>query len=184
MVFTTEKISGFYCADREIRIYDEEGIIFYTFNNTNRIKTGFNLPTGKYITENDLKPVQKPFKYRLPKMPKSERSLNPPPNIEVIYDVNPNKCSVYLNQGIIIFDNEYKTCPKFIKTYILFHEIGHYNYGGNGEKSERNCDTYALINMLKRGYNPSQCRLANKVTLNSEFRHKACYELTKKIKHA
>jgi hypothetical protein len=53
--------------------------------------------------------------------------------------------------------------------YILLHEVGHYFYSGQGQKSEIYCDLFSANEMLKIGFNPSQIKWAQSGTLsNSE----------------
>ena len=57
--------------------------------------------------------------------------------------------------------------PLPVKDYIKFHELGHYFYSGEGNKSEILCDLFAKNCMLKCGYNPSQVRWAQNGTLSN-----------------
>ena len=163
MVFKVNKISGFFTMDREVRIYTLDGEIFYFSNN--RKVTKFNLPKGVYKTDNNIKLNIKPFSFKVKKLPPFERCLKRPKKIKLFFQPNPNKCTVRLNEGIIIMDTAIKELPKPCIMFVLGHELGHYYY-----KSENKCDNYSFNLLLKQGYNPSQLIWASELTLNSVFR--------------
>lgn len=176
------KITGFYTNDKSITVFERGFIPMYRYENPDGLKIRFNLPSGIFQTYNNLKQMEEPVKYKLPYLAAKERNYQTPPNLTIVFQPNPNKCSVYLDKGLIVMDNVYRDYPSYMVKYILFHEIGHYWYGGNGERSEKKCDTFAAYHMLKRGYNPSQVKLANGLTINSEFRKAACSHFLKKVK--
>jgi hypothetical protein len=52
----------------------------------------------------------------------------------------------------------------------MFHELGHYFYS-----DEKKCDLFAAIQMMKRGFNPSQCGIAIDSALSAKsFDRKFC----------
>lgn len=142
-----------------VRIYDRSGRPFYFFNAEGPVH--FNLPKGEFLTENSLTPC--PFrKYRLPKLPKYERTLPLPKKFTIRYGENPNTCSVFLREGYILADNSLKELPTPARTFIYFHELGHYYY-----TTEEYCDLFSAREMLKRGFNPSHIAEAPRITLRS-----------------
>jgi hypothetical protein len=158
-IFSTDGIKGFRCEDREVKIYDQHGKPFYFFTLPEiQRHVKFNLPKGKYFTQNTLSEVN-PVKYDLPKLPARERYSK----VEVFpitISENPNKCSINFTKKIIIIDPELTKLPAFILYYILEHERGHFYY-----ETEKYADLFAAYQMLKNGFNPSQIAQANNITL-------------------
>ena len=162
MLFVKDK-KGFSTTDKKIRIFDVNGKPFYFFDRTRGKATKFNLPPGKYETENIINELPAPVKYRIKPMPKAERYRKLPEKFKFIGADNPNKCSVFLNKGIIVFDKEFvKQQIKPSLVFIGLHELGHFFY-----ESEHKCDHFAAFQMLKLGYNPSQCTMSTNLTLNN-----------------
>jgi hypothetical protein len=75
----------------------------------------------------------------------------------------------------------------------MFHENGHCFYGGEKDKNSQRyedlefyCDAYACKNMLKRGFNPSQCLYAIELCLSENLtarnRKDRIFEWLKKVK--
>lgn len=179
-IFKVSQKSGFYSFDPVVKIYDNNGKLFYLKENKNG-KLYFNLPTGVYKTFNTLS-KQKPRKYKETKLPKANNPKQLPLRFKIVYCKNPNKCSVDNNKHIIYFDYSFKNVPLPVKDYIKFHELGHYFYSGQGNKSEILCDLFAKNCMLKCGYNPSQIRWAQSGTLgNSKTSKQRKSKLNKKI---
>jgi len=146
------RITGF-SGRVPITIFDAKGRVFY-----NKVKSRnsggiiyFNLPPGRYSTDNELQILPRPIKYKCPKLPKPERILNIP-ELKIVVEPNPRKCSIYFATGLIKIDPEYAARPLPQLMHILFHEIGHFLY-----KTEYKCDLFSCNNMLKYGFNPSQC---------------------------
>lgn len=147
-----EKISGFR-AKAPIRIYDAKDRLFYCKENSisSDKSVHFNLPAGEYRSERIPKRLRGPIRYILPKLPKPEYK-RPLPELKIILENNPRKCSVYFATGIIKLDPKFADQPLPNITHILFHELGHFLY-----ISEWKCDLFSCHNMLKLGFNPSQC---------------------------
>lgn len=163
--FIVKNKTGFYCFDAIVKIYDNRGILFYFKENKNG-KIYFNLPTGVYSTFNSLS--KKTFRvYNLSKLPTANNKKDLPKTFKIIYCENPHKCSVDNDKHIIYFDYSFKDMPLPVKDYIKFHELGHYFYSGQGNRSEILCDLFAKNCMLKIGYNPSQIRWAQSGTLTN-----------------
>ena len=155
---TVLRPSGFKTSG-DVRVYDLEGRPFYFFNSSGPVH--FNLPKGKYRIENSLTPAA--FRrYKLPNLPKYERNLPLPKKFVIKYGDNPNTCSVFLKEGFILADNSLKELPTPARTFIYFHELGHYFY-----TSEEKCDLFAAREMLKRGFNPSHVAESPRITLRS-----------------
>ena len=74
-------------------------------------------------------------------------------------------------------DEFFLQLPRYMRVYVFFHEIGHYYY-----ESEEGADRVAQIEMLKRGYNPSQIDQASKATLNDSSRKHYTTGYLKKVK--
>lgn len=162
--FTVKTRSGFKSFDTIVKIYDKSGILFYCKENKEGL-LHFNLPIGEYLTYNDLIP-SKLRVYKLPKLPKPNNVKTLPNDFKIIFANNPNKCSVDNKNHVIIFDNSFKKQPIPVLDYILFHELGHYFYSNEGNKSEINCDLFAMKKMLEIGYNPSQIHWVQYGTLS------------------
>lgn len=162
--FTVKTKSGFKSFDTVVKIYDKNGILFYCKDNKQGL-LHFNLPKGEYLTYNNLMP-SKLRVYKLPKLPKANNVKTLPNDFKIIFAENPNKCSVDNKNHIIIFDNSFKKQPIPVIDYILFHELGHYLYSEQGNKSEINCDLFAMKKMLEIGYNPSQILWVQSGTLS------------------
>ena len=156
--------TGFSCIDNQLLIFDKNKIPFY-FRDNNKTTFKFNLPVGTYYTENNLVKLNRPCFYTSPKLKPFYFNKTLPNRFKIVYENNPNKCSVDLTRGIIIFDNSFKNEPRFIKDFIKFHELGHYRYSGRGQESEKDCDNFSVHCMIKIGYNPSQINVASKYTL-------------------
>ena len=151
--------------DGVILINDRSGYC-YSFKNETGEPHIFNLPRGTYYTKNKVVKCKRVLIYDLAiSLPEGYRKL--PKKLTYEYAVNKHKCSVYPDKGLIVFDNSFKKIPRFIKQYIVFHELGHYFYFGNKGISEAKCDTFANLCMYIIGYNPTQCYIANQWSLSN-----------------
>jgi len=84
----------------------------------------------------------------------------------VLFRNNPNKCSIDVNSGTLIFDKNFFKQLNIVQLYfILSHELGHYFY-----YSEHKADAFARFVMLMLGFNPSQIVAAASSTLIDKFR--------------
>lgn len=169
------KTEGFGSLDSEIIIREKNGKVFYLYKNPKKMFCEFNLPKGNFYTNNKLAKLTEPKKYKLPQLPPFERRLKIPAKIRISYGKNKNKCSVFLEEGKIIFDKDFKrqlSTPTFV--FVICHELGHYYYGGHNPvkepkkylESETKCDIFAIKLMLKNGYNPSQIVLSSRFSLS------------------
>jgi hypothetical protein len=172
LIFSTDGVRGFRCADDEIKIYDRLGKPFYFFTKpAMQPSVKFNLPKGKYFTSNTLTEIN-PVRYDLPKLPKRERHGKEPELYKTVIAENPNKCSINYDQELIIIDPEICKLPTFVLCYILHHEIGHFYYS-----TEKYADLYAANQMLKHGFNPSQVQQANNLTLSDRNVNRKIYAI-------
>lgn len=147
-------------------IYDSKGIMFYSDKFTTVIAEGkrlfFNLPRGEYLIKGFIQKLSAPVENENIQLPKPER-FKPLKKYRIIYKKNPNKCTIYYNAGIIVFDTSFKNYPKFIRDNIYFHEMGHHIY-----KSEELADLFAAKKMLDKGYNKSQVGLTSLLALSEK----------------
>ena len=164
------KKTGFISGPVElIEIFDSTGRIFYR-SRAGKNGLAFNLPKGNYLIPENVKirPLSSPINFPMPKLPKREKPFELPkipPVVEIVE--NPNKASIHIGKSKIWIDPEIakKGIPQL--AFILFHELGHYLYF-----SEEKCDTFAMRQMIKQGFNPSQCGVAVYDTLGDYERSK------------
>lgn len=159
MEFRVNEKTGFVTSDRFVRIFDERGMLFY-FRNPSKLPFRFNLPKGTYSSGNSLKRTQ-PRKYKLPMLPKYERTTKPHKQVQLLFGNNPHKASIFIDKGIILFDYAIRDLSIPQQRQIFYHELAHYHY-----KTEAYCDLFAVRRMLIEGFNPSQCYYSVKGTLN------------------
>lgn len=164
MIIKLKNKTGFIHFGKYVYIEDVNKNPFYFKQNKSGVHK-FNLPPGVYFSNEKIYKLKKPVFYSYPQLPERYFFDFRPKKLKVFYSENPDKCTVELKNGIVIFDNEFKNAPKFIKDYILAHETGHYFYSGRGEQSEIDCDKFARLTLLKKGYNPSQLNTASFFTL-------------------
>lgn len=160
-----ENKAGFYSLFPFV-IYEINGNVFYSSDFTDKIEKGkplyFNLPAGQYLYEGSLTKLDNPVKTIKIELPPPERNLQKK-RYEIIFGINPNRCTIYYKAGIILFDNAFKEAPLYIKYEIYFHELGHHFY-----KTEKFADLYAAKKMLDLGFNPSQIGRTSLITLRSD----------------
>ena len=183
MILDIKKPSSFFTTDKKVFVYDDRGNIFYMHPNRTR-KLTFNLPVGKYSTNNTIKQVG-----FIPYVPFVEHFSDPAIHEYRVYEApNKHKASIIPHKKTIIvsdkvryndgssFDiGEYKPCD----TFLMCHEKAHRKVGGNrynritGEiifDAEQACDNIAENYMLSHGFNPSQVKLAKQLILSSAKR--------------
>lgn len=167
--FKVDKKSGFQSFDKNLLIIDSnDGIPFYFRPNENQNQK-FNLPVGDYETQNKIYKLKKPIFYSLPKMKTRYNFQKYPTKLKIFFGYNPNKCTVDLDNHTILFDESFRNEPRFVIDFIKFHELGHFRYSGKGLQSEKDCDNFACLCMLIVGYNPSQIRTANEISLGNHL---------------
>lgn len=165
MKFFVNKKSGFSSKDKLIVVYDQNGDIFYFKHNNVGLQT-FNLPIGEYQTNNNLS-ARKPLDYRLFKLPYRRKVRNI--NLVEHFAENPNKASVDTGKNIAIYDNSFKDGQKVCFDFVKCHELGHFYFFDEGQKSEQQCDMFAYNMLIEYGYNPSQIIYAQKNTLSNNL---------------
>lgn len=175
-----EEKTGF-LSTLPFKIFDMSGQIFYSSEFTNKIANGqkleFNLPAGQYKYDGSFVKLDNPVRTENIHLPLKERNI-PHGRYEIVFGNNPNKCSIFYDKGIILFDNSFKKKPLYVRYTIYFHELGHHWY-----KTEGKADLYAAKKLLDLGFNPSQIQIAllESLTLPESFERKMnmVYKLTK-----
>lgn len=172
---TLSKKTGFMVTEPNtpINIRDDRGIMFYT---TEPILPTyvFNLPAGKYIVDSgSFKPMAKPMPFKLESEPMPETAVPVMPvNFKIEFAPNPNKCTIFWPEKMIVFDTKFIDSPYPDIFFIYFHEFGHSKYGFDRlytpEQAEAFCDLYASNAMLKMGFNPSQIKKTPHDTLSEK----------------
>lgn len=164
MYFEIENTTGYESNSPIIEVIDNRGLPFYYFNNPERKEIKFNLIKGAYYTESDLNALHRPLTYVPYDLPKKEKNNIVHDNINLIVEDNPNKASIDISKGLIIIDTKFfNEIETPFANFLLFHELGHYYY-----KSEEKCDMFSASEMLKIGFNPSQCFYANSICLSDK----------------
>jgi len=177
---TVPKKSGFAVTDQNtpVNIRDDRGIMFYTTEPIMPVDS-FNLPAGKYMVDSGyFKKLASPVVFKKQKMPFPETAFATLPlNFKIAFGMNPNKCTIFWKQKLILFDDgsgsgvDFREVPRPYFDFILNHEYGHsfYGYGTlyTPEQYEAYCDLFASNRMLDMGYNPSQIINSPKATLSS-----------------
>ena len=179
MQIVISKKTGFTTDAPNVAIYNDDFSPFYVKTRQGS-KLQFNLPPGAYYCEQPLTQLKKPVEYKLPALPKPERKVILPSNpIQIIFRPNPNKCSIFLNLGLIVCDPSIQVKSRAEKMFVIYHELGHYMY-----KTEKFCDIYAACRMIEDGFNPSQCVFSVNGCLSdaSAERKKEIFNFSKKIK--
>ncbi len=167
-------------------VYDEKKNPFYWHTNRERSIT-FNLPKGKYYTENKLTKKSKFLPYGNEKPPKFPAKSSFIKDLKIYRRPNPNKASISLERRIIVVDPKYwDSSYKPLQVFVLRHEIYHYFFHckSHAEREnrfihqhyEKECDNAAKAWMLQNGYNPTQVSLAIKMLLKGQER-KDCMQL-------
>ena len=173
MVFTLDKITGFYSYSPVICIYKYDKPFYAnTLKNGNKVME-WNMPPGEYdLIEGNFKKFLKPLEYNLISLPKSLNEIKFPGKVKIYWTDNPNKCSVDLKDKYkmkVYFDHSFKNVSPYVRTWVLGHELGHYVYRGNGQKSEKLCDHLGGNLMLKNGYNPKQIDAAIEIAISNGY---------------
>lgn len=174
MELNLQSITGFSCSDNVIDVKNKKGKGLYYFANPKGRTITFNLIPGKWFTKNELKRLDRPVKFVTPELDKPELNRPIKPFKFRVGD-NPNKCTIDFSPPDyvdIFIDKEIanQAIPFFV--FVMFHENGHFFYGGKMKgspgyyASETKCDKYACKQMLEMGFNPSQCLFAIELCLS------------------
>lgn len=179
MQFILPHKASFITYDKDVKIFDDRKKEFYFFKwDYEREYLLFNLPKGKYYTENKIQKI-KNFDFTLNELPPPEtNSYQIIKKINIIPASNNHKGSIIIDtingKADIYYDKSLDDLPYFCKDFIIGHELGHLYY-----ISEDLCDVYSRNLLLKLGYNPSQLNKAIAKTLpllTAEAHHR--YELS------
>lgn len=136
---------------KPIIIRDFRGKLFYSTEGLKPVKK-FNLPEGNYFIEKGhFSELKRPIKYKLSKLPPAKRKFKKPFSFKIVFDHNPNKCTISWATDTIIFDNSMRDETLPVLYFILFHEYGHSVYG-----NEKAADLMSANLMKIKGFNPSQ----------------------------
>jgi hypothetical protein len=164
--FVVDKKTGFCSHNSPVLIFEQKRKrVFYFHNGNPNGKFYFNLPKGKYFTENKIEKMSFPIPVELPILPAAEKNKQLPKKVTVNFIENPYKASILVDQHKIFVDHKIMKLPLPSIFFVMFHEIGHYYY-----KDEKKCDLFAVREMLKRGFNPSQCGIAIDQALSEKSR--------------
>ena len=151
---TLSKKTGFRIVDptKPVIIRDNRGILFYsTESQVPRINC-FNLPGfGTYWVEGQIKPSPKPVSYPYAKLPPLKKRYESPFDFQVIWGINPNKCTIDWEGKTILFDSQFLEKPLPEVFFILCHEYGHAYFA-----QETLADQMGGNYMKALGFNPSQ----------------------------
>lgn len=176
-------ITGIACRDEIIKLTNREGRTLYYFENPERKRVTFNIPTGEWQTDNDLTRLRRPLIYVCPKLPKPDKTGDIKP-LKYFVEDNPNKCSIDVKTGNVIIDKSIFEKDIPFLCFVLFHENGHFFYKGGTFSGEACCDIFAAKKMMERGYNPSQIYFAQEFCLSEKSieRKDFLYNWLKKVK--
>lgn len=162
-LISIDKKTGFKALDNQVVILDRNLQPFYSWQG----KTGFlfNLPVGIYYTASRTEKRPKPKEFKIPALPTPEKKgAKLPKAIKIKIGENPHKASIWTRDNFILFDSGlFKIHSKPRIVYIFLHEIGHYFY-----RTEWKADLFAAVQMLKKGYNPSQIFDASRNSLSKK----------------
>lgn len=190
--------TGFKVTDKTvpINIRDYRGILFYSTESLLPYVESFNLPAGEYMIDSGFfSQMSAPVDFTLEPLPKSEVLFpDDPTNFSIEFAPNPNKCTIYWKEKMIVFDDgtatgiNFAECPLPEFYFILYHEYGHSRYGFGRlytpNEVEAYCDLYSSNKMLSQGYNPSQIMAAPKKTLSSKQDYRKDYIETTLLNNA
>ena len=88
---------------------------------------------------------------------------------KLIYAPNHHSpASIGVEKGYIVYNKYFTTLPKAFQEFIMFHEKGHRHY-----ETEKYCDLFASLKMLKKGFGKSVALQCLRFTLRNENKEKA-----------
>jgi hypothetical protein len=159
-----DKTQGFKSFSPVIHIKDGRGKTFYYFDNKKGERITFNLPKGEYkVFDCFISDLKRPLTYVCPPLPKREKNIPVTQNFDVKVGINKNKASIDVREGFVLLDEKFiqEDLPQLI--FIQFHELGHFLYF-----TEWKCDVFSASEMLKRGFNPTQCYYSSAFCLSQK----------------
>lgn len=141
------------------KVFDENGKLYYfryLNGKTPRIK--FNIPDqGKYTTNAPIQivkiaPIEIPDCF--PELPPAVRDRWQP--VTMLYNPDLDRITttpirIYSQTGVIEYGNKFLSYPKPIQEFLVAHEKGHMFY-----LREEDCDMFALLDFVRKGYSQSQ----------------------------
>lgn len=129
-------------------IYDKRGLFY---RKDGEVK--FNLPPGEYKFDCELNKLSYPVKYRYPTLPFPEKfSILPPAKkLVILLDEKLQRAKIRVADNLMVVGRPMLNMLTPEIASIFFHEIGHYYY-----TTEKYCDYYSIVCMIKLGFNPSQ----------------------------
>jgi len=147
-------------------IVDPNGIEFYNSDFTHHIKDGqplqFNVMAGSFQYDGNFIKLDRPVPVKSVALPLKERNITIK-RYDIQFGSNPNKCTIFYDRGIILFDNSFISKPLYVKYVIYFHELGHHWY-----ITESKADLFAAKKLLEIGFNPSQIQMGMLTSLSDK----------------
>ena len=143
----------FIATHEVVAVDDEQGRPFY-YRAMRRGKT-FRLPVGTWNVNGARFARHLKGKVAFPD------GADLPDNFVIEYGLNPNKASVWPEQGRMLLDSSLMEESYATRTFILLHEVGHYYHD-----TEEECDRFAARMMRNFGFNPSQISEATRSALS------------------
>lgn len=142
-------------------LYDlKDGRVYYFRHldgKTPRIK--FNIThEGSYDSDTDFcveRETEVKTPYNLPKLPSPDRSRVKPLEVVINESLEGTPACIYTDEGVIEVGEWFLSMPKQIQGFLLFHEQAHLLFS-----DEHDCDLFALVASLRKGYNRSMCMYA------------------------
>lgn len=124
----------------------------YLDGRTPRIR--FNVvDSGQYETNHSFKIVRTSRIYTptyLSGLPAPDRNRYKNVEVALNTELEGTPARIFTDTGAIEVDNKFLSYPLPFQKFLLYHELAHLFYS-----SEENCDLFALVAMLRLGYNRS-----------------------------
>lgn len=169
--------TGFIVTDPQVPIIirDHRGILFYSTEPLTPKVKRFNIPgLGKFFVDSGkFRLLNEPVLYPLIRLPKRSVYRQSPSDFKIRFAPNENKATISFLEREIVFDTSIAEWPLPYIYYLYYHELSHEFFGSGkpvGSKeyndAEKWCDAMAFNYMLKKGFNPSQIKQAQKNTLS------------------
>jgi len=143
----------------KLTVEDENGFIIYLAEEGHK----FNLPQGTYYMNGGFSFADFiPYPESLEKLPEDEKPGGNKEIRKVVFAPNvPGIAFTQAQKGLIVIDESIERGPTFIRDFVYLHEVGHMFY--KGPVSEWKCDVFAMVHMIRAGWNPSQVKVASGV---------------------
>ncbi len=177
---TLREKTGFQVVDptQPVIIRDYRGVLFYSTEPMLPRVMKFNLPAGEFFVDAGyIRRMSSPNPVTLSRLPFPERFYPSTSDFNVQFGTNPNKCTVFWDEKLILFDKSFLDKPLPQIDFIRLHEEGHSRY-----ETEKYADLYAANAMLEKGYNESQIGTAHIDSLSSNQYERKEYILNRIIR--